>query len=411
MQKKILLGICGGIAAYKSPELLRLLQDAGYELRCVVTQSALQFVTELTLQTASHHRVYRNLFDLDQEQQMSHIALARWADVILVAPATANCLAKLAQGFADDLLSAVCLAAMAPIIVAPAMNTKMWENSATQHNIHILKSRNFKIIEPEFGLQACGEVGLGRMAEPINIARVIQDFFQAPINFANKAVLISAGPTREAIDPVRYISNRSSGKMGYAMAEAFNDLGAQVSLISGPVSLSCSDKINLINVTSADEMRNAVLTEISKNELFICAAAVADYRVKKIFQHKIKKTNEDIILELIKNPDILAEVGRLPKRPFLVGFAAETENLELNAQKKLKEKNCDLVIANLVGFDQGFDSDINEVLLVSNNQVPIKMAGEKVQIAKQLAAHLIGLFEKQQNRCADYCGAGHDGEK
>jgi len=388
MRKKILLGICGGIAAYKSLELLRLLQDTGYEVRCVVTESALQFVTALSLQTLSHHPVYHQLFNLEQEQQISHIALARWADVILIAPATANCLAKLAHGFADDLLSTLCLATTAPIIVVPAMNTKMWENSATQHNIQILTSRHIKIIGPEFGSQACGEIGLGRMAKPNNITRAIQDFFQPTSHFANKTILISAGPTREAIDPVRYISNRSSGKMGYALAEAFADLGAKVTLISGPVALTCSSKINLIKITSADEMRNSVLVEIEKNEIFISAAAVADYRVKEIAASKIKKSSAEITLELVKNPDILAEIGQLSKHPFLIGFAAETENLELNARQKLQTKNCDLVIANLVGFEHGFDSDFNEVLLLSNGKPAIKIAGEKKQIAKEIATYL-----------------------
>lgn len=411
MRKKILLGICGGIAAHKSLELLRFLQEAGYEVRCVLTKSALQFVAPLTAQTLSQYPVYHELFDLEQEQKISHIELARWADVILIAPATANFLAKLAHGIADDLLSTLCLATTASIIIAPAMNAKMWENLATQHNAQILKSRNIKIIEPEFGLQACGEIGLGRMAEPNNIAKIVQEFFQAKVSFANKTVLISAGPTREAIDPVRYISNRSSGKMGYALAEAFSELGARVTLISGPVALLCPDKIKLIKINTAEEMRAAVLAEINKNELFISAAAVADYRVKEIAQHKIKKTSDTISLELIKNPDILAEVGQLPRRPFIVGFAAETENLEINSRKKLESKNCDLIIANLVGFNQGFERDNNEILLVSKSESAVKIQGEKIQIARKLAQHLVNTLERKQNSGTENGGTSHDREK
>ena len=324
--KRILLGVTGGIAAYKAAVLLRLLRQNGAEVRVVMTRNAHEFITPLTLQALSGKPVHTELLDLKTESAIGHIDLARWADLILIVPASANFIARYANGFAEDLLSTLCLAADGPVMLAPAMNQQMWLNPATQENLGKLKTRGIVIIGPAEGDQACGENGPGRLLEPEEIASLAANSFETNI-LTGSRILVTAGPTREAIDPVRYISNRSSGKMGYAVAMAAIEAGADVSLISGPVNLPAPDRVNVINVTSATEMYNAVMQRISNTDIFVSAAAVADYRLQSIAEQKIKKTSDIIELNLKKNPDILAEVAALQNPPLTVGFSAETENL------------------------------------------------------------------------------------
>lgn len=343
INKQILLGITGGIAAYKSAELCRLLVKSGADVRVVMTAAACEFITPLTMQALSGNRVRIELLDEEAEAAMGHIELARWADLILVAPASANFISRLAQGEASDLLTTVCLATRSPLAIAPAMNQAMWSNQNTQDNMSAVKQKGVHIFGPADGEQACGDIGLGRMLEPGEIALSAADLFQNGA-LAGLKVCITAGPTREAIDPVRYISNLSSGKMGYALAQAAIEAGAKVSLISGPVNLIPPPHSNLINIESAEQMLNAVINE--QCDIFISVAAVADYRPQQIATNKIKKTEDSMHLALIKNPDILATIAAQPSKPFCVGFAAETENLKSNALAKLDSKNIDLIIAN-----------------------------------------------------------------
>ncbi len=343
INKQILLGITGGIAAYKSAELCRLLVKAGAEVRVVMTSAACEFITPLTMQALSGNRVHIELLDEEAEAAMGHIELARWADLILAAPASANFIARLAHGEASDLLTTVCLATTAPLALAPAMNQAMWSNQNTQDNISALKQKGLHIFGPADGEQACGDIGLGRMLEPSELAVLASDLFQNGA-LAGLKVCITAGPTREAIDPVRYISNHSSGKMGYALAQAAIEAGAQVSLISGPVNLMPPPQADLINVESAEQMLEAATKE--QCDIFIGVAAVADYRPQQIASDKIKKSDDSMQLKLVKNPDILAAIAAQKSKPFCVGFAAETENLKSNALIKLENKNIDLVIAN-----------------------------------------------------------------
>jgi phosphopantothenoylcysteine decarboxylase/phosphopantothenate--cysteine ligase len=343
INKQILLGITGGIAAYKSAELCRLLLKAGADVRVVMTEAACEFITPLTMQALSGNRVHIDLLDVTAEAAMGHIELARWADLILVAPASANFLARLAHGGANDLLTTICLASTAPLALAPAMNQAMWSNQNTQDNITALKEKGLHVFGPAEGEQACGDIGPGRMMEPGDLALCAADLFQTGA-LAGLKVCITAGPTREAIDPIRYISNHSSGKMGYALAKAAIEAGAKVSLISGPVNLTPPSQAKLINVVSAEEMLEAVTNESC--DIFIAVAAVADYRPEQIASNKIKKTKASMQLQLVKNPDILATIAAQQKKPFCVGFAAETENLKNNALAKLEHKNIDLIIAN-----------------------------------------------------------------
>ncbi len=343
INKQILLGITGGIAAYKSAELCRLLLKAGADVRVVMTEAACEFITPLTMQALSGNRVHIDLLDEAAEAAMGHIELARWADLILVAPASANFLARLAHGEANDLLTTICLASTAPLALAPAMNQAMWSNQNTQDNIAALKEKGLHVFGPAEGEQACGDIGPGRMMEPGDLALCAADLFQTGA-LAGLKVCITAGPTREAIDPIRYISNHSSGKMGYALAQAAIEAGAKVSLISGPVNLTPPSQARLINVVSAEEMLEAVTNESC--DIFIAVAAVADYRAEQIASNKIKKTKASMQLQLVKNPDILATIAAQHKKPFCVGFAAETENLKNNALAKLEHKNIDLIIAN-----------------------------------------------------------------
>jgi len=360
--RKILLGVTGGIAAYKSPDLVRRLIERGADVQVVMSRGAQQFVTPLTFQAVSGKPVRTDLWDEAGEAAMGHIELARWADEILIAPATAEFIARLAHGFADDLLTTLALATAAPITLAPAMNRQMWANAATQANVRLLKERGIRILGPASGEQACGEVGVGRMLEPNDIAA---ELFVEPTSTALKGlkVVVTAGPTRERIDPVRFISNRSSGKMGYAVAEAARDAGANVVLVSGPVQIPVPRGIERIDVESAEQMLCAVQQTIADADIFIAAAAVSDYRCSEIACEKIKKTSDTMTLALARAPDVLATIGKSPAPPFLVGFAAETEHVERNALAKLTGKNLDMIAANKVGDGLAFDKDDNALTL------------------------------------------------
>ncbi len=384
--KKIVLGISGGIAAYKSAELTRLLVKSGASVRIVMTRGGQQFITPLTLQALSGNPVHTDLFSPEEEAAMGHIDLARWADLILIAPASANTLARLAQGRADDLLSTLCLASTAPLIMAPAMNQQMWSNIATQENIQLLESRGHILVGPASGAQACGETGPGRMEEPEQIVQALESFLnQGPLS--GKQVLITAGPTREPIDPVRYISNNSSGKMGYAIARAAYQAGAEVVLVSGPVSLDTPAGIQTIRVETAEQMLEAVMQYSGSSSIFIATAAVSDYRVKTPLSDKHKKSEGDLELELEKNPDILASVAAQPSPPFCVGFAAETRNLEQYARAKLSRKQVDMIAANLVGDGLAFSQDENALEVFSrdgsHHSLPMQ---DKQTLASQLIA-------------------------
>ncbi len=362
---KVLLGVTGGIACYKSPEIVRRLADHGIEVRVVMTHAACEFIKPLVFQAVTGNPVSLDLLDEDAEAGMGHIELARWADVFLVAPATANTIARMTAGLADDLLSTICLATTAKQVIAPAMNSMMWHHPATNANLAMLKARGVQILEPAAGSQACGETGVGRMQEPDEIVQAIVAIQKPAIDSAvmdGVNVLITAGPTREDIDPVRFISNHSSGKMGFALAEAAKSAGANVTLVAGPVRLSTPAGVNRIDVISARDMHTEVMQRATDSDIFISVAAVADYRVTEQSDNKIKKSSDDMVLTLTRNADILADVAALPARPMCVGFAAETQNLEEYARSKLKRKNLDMIIANLVGGSAtGFNSDQNAV--------------------------------------------------
>jgi len=394
--KKIVLGISGGIAAYKTPDLVRRLKEQGANVRVVMTNGAKAFITPLTLQAVSANPVADSLLDTQAELAMGHIELAKWADLILIAPATADIIAKIACGLANDLLSTLCLATTAPIVIAPAMNQQMWHALPTQANVNTLQSRNVTIFGPGTGEQACGDVGLGRMLEVAEIVALTSTFFTNTLNtilsndLAGQHWVITAGPTREAIDPVRYISNHSSGKMGYAIAQAALNAGAKVTLISGPVNIKAPQYCQLINVNSANEMhQQAVKLATNNTHVFVACAAVADYRVATIAEQKIKKTetNEAIQLNLVKNPDIVADIANLTDKPFVVGFAAETQDITRYAKEKLVRKNLDLIAANDVAqSNQGFNSDNNALSVFSSTeQFDITLAS-KAQVAQQLVA-------------------------
>ncbi|MEE9411917.1 MAG: bifunctional phosphopantothenoylcysteine decarboxylase/phosphopantothenate--cysteine ligase CoaBC [Methylococcales bacterium] len=391
MAKQIIVGICAGIAAYKSAELVRLLCKKDCSVRVVMTESALQFMTPLTFEALSGHRVYTHVFDAQHESAMDHIELARWAEQLLIAPATADFIAKLRCGIADDLLSTLCLATTAPITIAPAMNYQMWTNVATQDNINRIKQRGITLIGPDSGSQACGEIGLGRMVEPQQIVDQLYASSSTAIDglLAGTRVLISAGPTREPIDPVRFISNHSSGKMGYALAQAAHDAGAKVTLISGPVAISAPEVSQVVQVETAQQMYEAVLSHITHNNIYIGSAAVADYTPDSVFSSKIKKSAKTMTVELRKTEDILSSVAASNAQIFTVGFAAETNNLEHYARSKLVAKNLNMIIANQVGLpDRGFDSDNNAVSVFWNNG----HQAFSLQSKKKLAAGLIELI-------------------
>lgn len=385
VNKRILLGVTGGIAAYKSAILLRRLQDAGAEVRVVMTSGAQEFITPLTMQALSGNPVHTDLLDTRAEAAMGHIELARWADLILIAPASANFVARMAHGHGADLLSTLCLATDSPIAVAPAMNQQMWADPATQTNLMLLEDRGVRIFGPASGTQACGETGLGRMLEPEEIAELASEVFQRGL-LTGKHVIVNAGPTREAIDPVRYITNQSSGKMGFAIASAAVEAGAKVTLISGPVSLPTPPRVTRIDVTSALEMHEASLNAVAEGcDIFIATAAVADYRATEVSDKKIKKSTGEIHLTLVKNPDIVADVARHAKRPFTVGFAAETHDVVNYARGKLTDKNLDMIATNDVsGIDVGFNSDNNALTVIWPGGHKVLPLAGKLQIAHQL---------------------------
>ncbi|WP_020558377.1 bifunctional phosphopantothenoylcysteine decarboxylase/phosphopantothenate--cysteine ligase CoaBC [Thiofilum flexile] len=362
-QQHILLGISGGIAAYKAAELTRLLIKAGAEVRVCMTEGATHFVTPLTFQALSGHPVHTTLLDPEAEAGMGHIELARWADQIVIAPASANCIARLTHGFADDLLTTLCLASKAPLAIAPAMNQQMWANAATQANIATLQSRKVKLLGPASGEQACGDIGFGRMLEPEQIVQLLQAD-SAPLQLTGVKVILTAGPTREAIDPVRFISNRSSGKMGYALAEAAQALGAEVTLISGPVALTPPQGVQHLKVESAQQMLEATLAHMPGQDIFIATAAVADYTPAEVAEQKIKKSASELSLELKRTQDILATVTSQFPALFSVGFAAETHDLMTYARSKLERKQLQMVAANSVAGGKVFDQDTNALEVV-----------------------------------------------
>ena len=381
---RILVGVTGGIAAYKAPDLVRRLAERGAQVRVVMTQAANEFITPLTLQAVSGHPVHQQLLDADAESGMGHIELARWAEMIVVAPATANFMAKMVHGEADDLLSTLVVASDADVVVAPAMNQQMWQNPATQANLEMLRERGVGIIGPGEGDQACGETGPGRMTEPEDIARQLLGEGN-PQLLAGRKVVVTAGPTWEAVDPVRGITNRSSGKMGFAVAEAARDFGADVELVSGPVSLETPAGVERTDVESAREMMDAVMSRMDGCDVFVSVAAIADYRPQDAAEHKIKKDSDEMTLTLVRNPDILASVAALEDGPVTVGFAAETRDLEENASKKLAAKNLDMIVANDVsGEDSAFGSDQNAATLIhAGGKVPVERT-DKYRLAIQI---------------------------
>jgi phosphopantothenoylcysteine decarboxylase/phosphopantothenate--cysteine ligase len=384
----IILGITGGIAAYKTPDLVRKLVAKGANVRVVMTNSAKEFVSSLALQAVSGNPISDNLLDKDAEAAMGHIELARWADKLLIAPATANFMAKLTHGLADDLLSTLCLATPAPIYLAPAMNQQMWFADATQANLKVLEQRNIRFLGPAQGEQACGDIGPGRMLEPQDIADLLaQQTLEQTL--AGKRITITAGPTREEIDPVRYLSNHSSGKMGYALAVAAQELGATVTLISGPVNLLPPANIQTISVSSAHQMHEAVMQTTHNCDIFIGCAAVADYRLQQKSNQKIKKSDSELTLTLIKNPDILSDVAHLADPPFTLGFAAETQNLREYALGKLQRKKLNMIAANDVSDSTiGFNSEQNALTVFwSKGEKKLEVA-DKQLLARQLM-HLV----------------------
>lgn len=382
--RKILLGVTGGIAAYKAAELVRLLIKAGAEVRVVMTPAAREFVQPLTYQALSGHRVYLDLFDAEADSAMDHIELARWCDLMLVAPASADFLGKMCAGYADNLLLTLCLASRQPVAVAPAMNQQMFANAATVTNIDRLQTRGVQVWGPDAGEQACGDVGPGRMLEPAQLLANLESHFR-PGKLQGVSILLTAGPTREAIDPVRYISNRSSGKMGYAMATAALQAGAEVTLVSGPVALAPPAGVTLIAVESARQMQDAVMGLVERCDVFIACAAVSDYRVAQEAEHKIKKSAQEMTLTLAPNADILAAVSALERRPFCVGFAAETRDLEKYALDKLERKNLDMIAANLVGGGSGgFEADVNRLEVYWRGGAHGIAEAGKLEVAKQL---------------------------
>lgn len=400
---RIIVAVSGGIAAYKSAILVRRLKDAGCDVRVVMTQGAQAFVTPLTFQALSSNPVHTELLDTEAEAGMGHIELARWADLIVVAPTSANTLARLAAGMADDLLATLILATKAPVWLVPAMNQQMWANVAVQHNLQKLADFGFNIIQPDSGEQACGDIGLGRMPEPEVLAQQIIELFepthvQATSNQSNdqsgllygQRVIITAGPTREAIDPVRYISNHSTGKMGFALAEACRDAGAHVTIIAGPVNLPTPLGVKRINIDSAHELLQTCQAQVDAGcEVFIATAAVADYRTREVAPQKIKKSVDEMLLDLIKNPDIVATIAARPDAPFMVGFAAETQNIEQYAHGKLVRKKLDMVAVNDVSrADIGFGSDNNAMTVFFADEYHLQREvlpkAPKAQIAQQL---------------------------
>jgi phosphopantothenoylcysteine decarboxylase/phosphopantothenate--cysteine ligase len=391
--KRILLGITGGIAAYKAAELARLLVRAGADVRVALTEAGARFVTPVTLQALSGQPVWSDLWDARVPDNMGHIELSRDRELIVVAPASADFMAKVAHGLADDLLSALCLARRCPLLLAPAMNVEMWENAATQRNLHLLQEDGVMLAGPAAGDQACGEVGMGRMLEPAQLLSAIENFFQ-PKLLAGKRVLVTAGPTEEPIDPVRVLTNTSSGKMGYAVARAAREAGAEVTLVSGPVALATPAGVTRIDVRTAEEMFDAVKKAAKSCDVFVSVAAVADYRVKNRASQKLKKGNGGLSLELEENPDILAWVAALPKPPFCVGFAAESENLAQHAREKRLKKRVPLIAANLA--QDALGAEDNSITLYDERGEHPLGRGAKLELARKLLEHVAGMLPQKK---------------
>ena len=395
--KRILLGVTGGIAAYKAAEIVRRLREQGAEVRVVMTDAAKEFITPLTLQAVSGHIVANSMFDPQAEAGMGHIELAKWADLVLVAPATANVISRLTTGMGDELLTTLCLASPAPLAIAPAMNMQMYLHAATQNNLKVLAERGVHIWGPGVGSQACGDVGPGRMLDPVDIVEEVTKFLQ-PVPQTDLSFLITAGPTREAIDPVRYISNYSSGKMGFALAEAAAAIGAKVTLVAGPVNLPTPKGVKRIDVESALEMQSAVEAEVAQHPIFIGCAAVADYRLAEVAPQKMKKAEgqEGLSLQLIKNPDIIAGVAARTDKPFVVGFAAETQDVARYALDKLQRKGMDMIAANDVSrAGQGFNADQNALTVFwADGQQELPLAS-KQQVAQQLISLIIKRYQHE----------------
>ena len=398
--KHIVLGISGGIAAYKSPELVRRLRDQGADVRVVMTPAAKAFITPLTLQAVSGYPVSDDLLDPAAEAAMGHIELGKWADLVLLAPASADVLARIAAGMANDLLTTLCLATAAPMAAAPAMNQQMYRAAATQANLQTLAARGVLLWGPDSGSQACGDIGPGRMLDPLELVERARRHFTVDNSLQHLNIMITAGPTREALDPVRYISNHSSGKMGFAIAKAAAARGAHVTLVTGPVDLPTPGGVWRIDVTSALDMRDAVMKEIEHQDIFIGCAAVADYRAVQTAPEKIKTQGDEITLKMVKNPDIVAEVGALTKnRPYVVGFAAETQNMEEYARQKRVKKNLDLICANDVSRPgQGFNSDNNALHLFWQDGDALLPLSDKTQLGQHLIEEIFRQYEQKNRR-------------
>lgn len=391
--KRVLLGVSAGIAAYKTPDLVRKLGELGAEVQVILSKNADQFVAPLALQAVCGHAVHNYAMTAESESGMGHIDLARWADVVLIAPGTANLIARLCQGNADELLTTVCVATEAPIAVAPAMNQQMWQNAASMHNMQTLAERGVHILGPDAGEQACGEIGPGRMLQPVDIAQRVGALFQTS-ELTGKRVMITAGPTWEALDPVRGITNHSSGMMGYALAQAAVEAGANVTLVSGPTHIAKPERANIIDTVSALDMQAAVMSDIHSQDIFIGVAAVADYRPIDSSDQKIKKNADEMTLTMVKNPDILAEVAGLDEPPFCVGFAAETNDVINYARSKLKRKNLDLIAANHVGGNEtGFGVPDNAITLIGKESIIELPKQSKTSLARSLLSEIIKAYK------------------
>jgi phosphopantothenoylcysteine decarboxylase/phosphopantothenate--cysteine ligase len=400
--KRILLGVTGGIAAYKSAELVRRLREPGAEVQVVMTAGAREFVTPTTFQALSGRTVRTDLWDAAAEAAMGHIELARWADLLLVAPASADFIARLSHGLADDLLSTLALATAAPIAVAPAMNHLMWSNAATQANVSLLQQRGVRVLGPAVGEQACGETGPGRMLEPLDIVAAVAPLLRPEGPLSGQRVIVTAGPTRECIDPVRFVSNRSSGKMGFAVAQALQEAGAEVVLVSGPVSLATPFGVRRVDVESSEQMHATVVRELPGTAIFVGTAAVADYRPVQCAAQKIKKTSDTLELELTRTVDILAHVSASIPRPFVVGFAAETNSVEQHARAKLMAKNLDMIAANEVGHTKAFDCDDNALLVLWRGGGRLELpTASKPELAQALTALIVEHYRQQTRDTRD----------
>ena len=397
--KRLLLGICGSVAAYKSAYLVRELRKRGAEVRVITTPSARAFVTDLTLQALSGYPVESEQFGETEGNGMKHINLARWADFIIVAPATANFIAKLAHGIADDLLSTVCIAYDGKLILAPAMNKQMWLHSAVQANVQKIRDFGIVVCGPDSGEQACGDEGEGRMVEPSELVDRLLRLSDSSKTLRRYKVVITAGPTHEPIDAVRYLTNRSSGRMGFALAQAAADSGADVHLVAGPVSLETPTRVKRYDVSTAEEMLQAVLPLVADTDIFIACAAVSDYRLQQTRNHKLKRSKQEMLLKLVQTSDILAAVGRIQPRPFLVGFAAETQAVESNAKKKLLAKALDVIVANQVGTNHpyGFDSLDNKVTVYKRNDKVELGPDSKTNLGRLIIEHIIDYYEHSRN--------------